>query len=40
VDVSDPGQLLAALRGYPGPEKLVGAVLGPVDPEHFSATGH
>jgi hypothetical protein len=40
VDVSDPSQLLAVLRGYPGPEKLVGGVLGPVDPEHFSATGH
>jgi len=40
VDVSDPSQLLAVLRGYPGPEKLVGGVLSPVDPEHFSATGH
>jgi hypothetical protein len=40
VDVSDPSQLLAVLRGYPGPEKLVGGVLGAVDPEHFSATGH
>jgi hypothetical protein len=40
VDVSDPAQLLAVLRGYPGPERLVGGVLGAVDPEHFSATGH
>ena len=40
VDVSDPGQLLAVLRGYPGPEKLVGGILGAVDPEHFSAPGH
>jgi hypothetical protein len=39
VDVSNPSQLIAVLRGYPGPEKLVGGVLGPVDPEHFSATG-
>jgi hypothetical protein len=27
------------LRGYTGPRKLIGGVLGPVDPEHFSATG-
>ena len=40
VDVQRPGQLLAVLRGYPSPEKLVGGVLGAVDPEHFSATGH
>ena len=39
VDVTQPGQLLVVLRGYPGPRKLVGGVLGPVDPEHFSATG-
>jgi hypothetical protein len=39
VDVTDPSQLIAVLRSYPGPEKLVGGVLGPVDPEHFSATG-
>jgi hypothetical protein len=39
VDVTDPSQLIAVLRAYPGPEKLVGGVLGPVDPEHFSATG-
>lgn len=39
VDVTAPGQLIAVLRGYPGPLKLVGGVLGPVDPEHFSATG-
>lgn len=40
VDVTDPGQLLTVLASYPGPEKLVGGVLGPVDPEHFSATGY
>jgi hypothetical protein len=39
VDVTDPSQLIAVLGSYPGPEKLVGGVLGPVDPEHFSATG-
>jgi hypothetical protein len=39
VDVTAPGQLIAVLRRYPGPRKLVGGVLGPVDPEHFSATG-
>jgi hypothetical protein len=39
VDVTNPGQLIQVLRGYPGPRKLVGGVLGPVDPEHFSATG-
>jgi len=39
VDVTAPGQLLAVLRAYPGSPKLVGGVLGPVDPEHFSATG-
>ncbi len=40
VDVTDPSQLLSVLQGYTGPQKLVGGVLGPVDPEHFSATGH
>ncbi len=39
VDVTAPGQLIAVLRGYGGPLKLVGGVLGPADPEHFSATG-
>jgi hypothetical protein len=39
VDVTQSGQLIAVLRGYQGPVKLVGGVLGPVDPEHFSATG-
>ena len=39
VDVSDPAQLIVVLRAYKGPLKLVGGVLGPVDPEHFSATG-
>jgi hypothetical protein len=39
VDVTDPSQLIAVLRSYPGPMKLIGGVLGPVDPEHFSATG-
>jgi hypothetical protein len=40
VDVSDPAQLIQVLKGYTGPNKLVGGVLGPADPEHFSATGH
>lgn len=40
VDVSNPGQLLQVLKGYSGPYQLVGGVLGAVDPEHFSATGH
>ncbi|MFZ1996720.1 MAG: hypothetical protein WAU75_21580 [Solirubrobacteraceae bacterium] len=40
VDVSDPAQLIQVLNGYTGPYKLVGGVLGAVDPEHFSATGH
>jgi hypothetical protein len=40
VDVTNPGQLIQVLKGYTGPNKLVGGVLGPVDPEHFSATGH
>jgi hypothetical protein len=39
VDVTQPAQLIAVLRSYTGPLKLVGGVLGPVDPEHFSATG-
>jgi hypothetical protein len=39
VDVTSPSQLISVLRAYPGPVKLVGGVLGPVDPEHFSATG-
>ena len=39
VDVTNSSQLIAVLRAYPGPMKLVGGVLGPVDPEHFSATG-
>jgi hypothetical protein len=39
VDVTNPSQLISVLRSYPGPLKLVGGVLGPVDPEHFSATG-
>ncbi len=39
VDVTEPSQLIAALRGYKGPRKLIGGVLGPADPEHFSATG-
>ena len=39
VDVTQPGQLIAVLRGYGGPVKLIGGVLGPLDPEHFSATG-
>jgi hypothetical protein len=40
VDVTDPSQLIQVLQGYTGPQKLVGGVLGAVDPEHFSATGH
>jgi hypothetical protein len=39
VDVTDPSQLINVLRAYSGPLKLTGGVLGPVDPEHFSATG-
>ncbi len=39
VDVTGPGQLIQVLQAYHGPLKLVGGVLGPVDPEHFSATG-
>ena len=40
VDVTDPSSLIQVLKGYTGPYKLVGGVLGPADPEHFSATGH
>jgi hypothetical protein len=40
VDVTNPSQLIEVLKGYTGPYKLVGGVLGAVDPEHFSATGH
>jgi hypothetical protein len=40
VDVTDPSQLIDVLKGYAGPYRLVGGVLGAVDPEHFSATGH
>jgi hypothetical protein len=39
VDVTSPSDLISVLRKYPGPEKLIGGVLGPIDPEHFSATG-
>ena len=39
VDVTAPAQLIAVLAGYHGRLKLVGGVLGPIDPEHFSATG-
>jgi hypothetical protein len=39
VDVTSPSQLISVLSTYPGPVKLVGGVLGPIDPEHFSATG-
>jgi hypothetical protein len=39
VDVTHPGQLIEVLRGYTGPHRLIGGVLGPADPEHFSATG-
>ena len=39
VDVTEPAQLIAVLKGYTGPLKLIGGVLGPADPEHFSATG-
>lgn len=39
VDVTGSPQMIEVLRGYHGPLKLVGGVLGPVDPEHFSATG-
>ena len=39
VDVTSPSQLISVLSAYTGPVKLVGGVLGPIDPEHFSATG-
>jgi hypothetical protein len=39
VDVTSPSHLISVLRTYPGPVKLVGGVLGAIDPEHFSATG-
>jgi hypothetical protein len=39
VDVTSPSQLISVLQAYPGPVKLIGGVLGPIDPEHFSATG-
>ncbi len=39
VDVTNPSQLISVLRAYAGPVKLIGGVLGPIDPEHFSATG-
>lgn len=40
VDVTDPAQLISVLGNYTGVDKLIGGVLGAVDPEHFSATGH
>ena len=39
VDVTHPAGLITVLHGYEGPLKLIGGVLGAVDPEHFSATG-
>jgi hypothetical protein len=39
VDVTNSSQMIEVLRSYPGPVKLVGGVLGAIDPEHFSATG-
>jgi len=39
VDVTEPSQLILVLRGYHGPHKLIGGILGAVDPEHFSASG-
>jgi hypothetical protein len=39
VDVTNSSQLISVLSAYRGPVKLVGGVLGPIDPEHFSATG-
>jgi hypothetical protein len=39
VDVTNPSELISVLQAYPGAVKLVGGVLGPIDPEHFSATG-
>lgn len=40
VDVTNASQLIGVLKSYPGAQKLIGGVLGAVDPEHFSATGH
>jgi len=40
VDVTNASQLISVLKGYTGVDKLIGGVLGAVDPEHFSATGH
>jgi hypothetical protein len=40
VDVTEPAQLIVVLQRYRGPLRLVGGVLGAVDPEHFSATGY
>lgn len=39
VDVTEPAQLIQVLAKYTGPRPLNGGVLGPIDPEHFSATG-
>jgi hypothetical protein len=39
VDVTEPAVLAAVLQGYTGARRLIGGVLGPADPEHFSATG-
>lgn len=41
IDVANPGQLQRVLRGFPGGSALIGngAVLGSVDPVHFSNTG-
>ena len=35
VDVTNPGQLIQVLKGYAGPYKLVGGVLGLVHPEQL-----
>jgi hypothetical protein len=40
VDVTNPTQLIQVLAGYTGADRLIGGVLGAVDAEHFSATGH
>lgn len=40
VDVTNPSQLLQVLKNYTGADRLIGGILGAVDPEHFSATGH
>jgi hypothetical protein len=39
ADVTKPSQLIQVLVNYHGPLRLVGGILGPIDPEHFSATG-